>query len=1180
MADNVVDSLAIEIEANASQSVDGIKRLSRALTSLATSTAKVNSAGLGNVVSQVQRLSSVTTSAGTGATNASNGTRKYSNALNLLTSSSGRAEKSTKSLAYYFGKIYANCFLAIRGFKAIGNAVNSAMDYIEAFNFFDVAISTAVAKGDDWANAGYQNAQEYATAFKQGLGNLNEKMTGFSVNSDTGDVAPSSKANLGINITDLETFESEIVSVTSSLGLATQASYDTSKGLAMLAADMSSLHNIDLKTVMQNFQSGIIGQSRALYKFGIDITAATLSTYAYKYGITKAVSEMTQAEKMQLRMLAILDQSKVAWGDLANTINQPANQLRVFTSGVKNLAITIGKLLLPIVSAVLPYLNAMVKALQRFFTWIANIAGIKLDAGNAGVGTSDIFDGIEDSADKADTSVGNLTNSVKELNKQLAPFDELNNMTTSNPSSGSNSGSGSGGSGGTVDLTDEINKALANYEKAWDEAYANMTDKATAMADTIVDAFKRKDYKGIGTYISNGLTNALNSIPWKTIYSVASEFGSGFAEFLNGLITPDLFEAVGKTIASALNTAIYTSLSFATTFDWGNLGESIAAGINGFFENFDFKAFAETLNSWVHGLEKAIGTAIQNVDWSKVVSGLGDFLTNLDFDTVAVIIGTLTIKKIGKVAIGNAIKDLVIKKILSWIAPLGVLSIPELAVKFSSLVFSGVGAGTPFFDTVGNWIVEGIENVMDALLPDSISDAIGGGLAGVSIGGVAGSWLGPIGTIAGMIIGGIIGAMANVDIDGESVLSIIVDKLFNWDWTKELFEDMKTSFKTAFDGNRTDLMDMGGWILEGIMDGFAAAFMAISEPFVDLFNWIWDGICSIFGIHSPAKEMKPLGKYIFQGVLEGFTSSFESFTDSVKEFFGKYVKPWFTVDKWKESIGSIKDALLNKWSDATNWWNSKTDLSEIKSKIENISTRVSGAWKNATDWWGRKTSLSQIKTTMESVSQRVREKWNEAKAWWSSKSPLNQITTTVENISSKVRDKWNGVKSYWSSKSPLSSITASVSDFVGNVRERWNNLYNWWSGLSLPKIFANISLPHLSVSWSKVGSISIPSFGVEYYAKGGFPDIGTTFVAGEAGAEMVGNINGKTGVASNQEITGIREAVYDAGEAQLAELREQNALLRQLLAKDMGISARDVFNAVRQEDENYENMTGHSAFVR
>ena len=286
MADNVVDSLAIEIEANASQSVDGIKRLSRALTSLATSTAKVNSAGIGNVVSQVQRLSSVTTSAGTGATNANNGTRKYSNALNLLTSSSGRAEKSTKSLAYYFGKIYANCFLAIRGFKAIGNAVNSAMDYIEAFNFFDVAISTAVAKGDDWANAGYQNAQEYATAFKQGLGNLNEKMTGFSVNSDTGDVAPSSKANLGINITDLVTFESEIVSVTSSLGLATQASYDTSKGLAMLAADMSSLHNIDLKTVMQNFQSGIIGQSRALYKYGIDITNATLATYAYKYGVS------------------------------------------------------------------------------------------------------------------------------------------------------------------------------------------------------------------------------------------------------------------------------------------------------------------------------------------------------------------------------------------------------------------------------------------------------------------------------------------------------------------------------------------------------------------------------------------------------------------------------------------------------------------------------------------------------------------------------------------------------------------------------------------------------------------------------------------------------------------------------------------------------------------------------
>lgn len=85
-----------------------------------------------------------------------------------------------------------------------------------------------------------------------------------------------------------------------------------------VAGDISSLFNVDYSTVAQNLQSGLIGQSRALYKYGIDITNATLATYAYNLGISKSVSEMTQMEKQQLRVLAILDQSKVSWGDLAN----------------------------------------------------------------------------------------------------------------------------------------------------------------------------------------------------------------------------------------------------------------------------------------------------------------------------------------------------------------------------------------------------------------------------------------------------------------------------------------------------------------------------------------------------------------------------------------------------------------------------------------------------------------------------------------------------------------------------------------------------------------------------------------------------------------------------------------------------------------------------------------------
>ena len=340
--------------------------MSKALSSMANAVKKINDAGLDRVSSQMKSFNVGTNQTTISLSRATGGTRKFGNGLKSLASHTSGAKDGMKSLAYHFWKFYANCFLAIRGIKALGKAVNGAMDYIEAFNFYDVAIGSATEKTDEWEKLGYRSAEAYATAFKQGLGDLNEKMTGFSVDVNSGDIKPSGMPNLGIDITQLETFEAEIVSVTSSLGLATKTSYDASKALSMLTADMSSLKNIDLKTVMQNFQSGLIGQSRALYKYGIDITNATLSTYAYQYGVSKSVSEMTQAEKMQLRLLAILDQSKVAWGDLANTINQPANQLRVFTSGVKNLAITIGKLLLPVVSAVLPYLNAMVKHYRHF----------------------------------------------------------------------------------------------------------------------------------------------------------------------------------------------------------------------------------------------------------------------------------------------------------------------------------------------------------------------------------------------------------------------------------------------------------------------------------------------------------------------------------------------------------------------------------------------------------------------------------------------------------------------------------------------------------------------------------------------------------------------------------------------------------------------------------------------
>jgi hypothetical protein len=152
--------------------------------------------------------------------------------------------------------------------------------------------------------------------------------------------------------------------------------------------------------------------------------------------------------------------------------------------------------------------------------------------------------------------------------------------------------------------------------------------------DTIWKDYKSqiKNLRELGEYIGNTLTDTLNSINWDSVYAGARNFGKGLADFLNGLISPELFGAVGRTIAGALNTAIYAALAFGETFDWNDFGLSIATGINEFFATFDFKSLAKAINVWVQGIYDTIKTAIKNIKWSKVLEGIAtSSLLSFDF---------------------------------------------------------------------------------------------------------------------------------------------------------------------------------------------------------------------------------------------------------------------------------------------------------------------------------------------------------------------------------------------------------------------------------------------------------------------------------------------------------------------------------------------------------------------
>lgn len=585
--------------------------------------------------------------------------------LNTYTASATRATKSTFSLAAAFGKFYATYFLVIRGIKSLWSSIEGTTDYIEAFNYYTVAFNKVGKEwGKDFEKFGYDNAEDYAQSFGNRVNELLGKMSGLKVDVDGGLISESGMKNLGLNLQVITQYASQLASITNSLGQTGEVTTAISKSMTMLAGDISSLFNVDFSTVATNLQSGLIGQSRALYKYGIDITNATLQTYAYKYGIEKAVSEMSQAEKQQLRLLAILDQSKVSWGDLANTINSPSNMIRQFTNNVKEAGMVLGQLFIPVLQKVLPVINGVVIAIKRLLVSVANLLGIKIDFSSFGQGVSGYNEELEGTADALD-KVGT---SAKNAQSGIRAFDKL--KVISMPKS---SGSGSGAGGAGIDLTKEIMDATAEYEKVWQEAFDKMQNTAMEWADKIEkllepvkklfkdlfngDFFEAgQDLSGIVTGIFNWMSDAIASIDWYQI-------GQNIGQFLAGIDWTAVFTSAGNFIETAIDAAIdlwkgsFDAAPIETTIItaigllkftgvgdiiWGKISDKLSAKVLGSSIGI-VPTIAISAVTWEIGFNvgKSLGKALfpddaeyyDNFTWFGE-NGFFDTLKNTDFTTL------------------------------------------------------------------------------------------------------------------------------------------------------------------------------------------------------------------------------------------------------------------------------------------------------------------------------------------------------------------------------------------------------------------------------------------------------------------------------------------------------------------------------------------------------------------
>lgn len=610
-------------------------RMTEALAQLATASGKINKA-TNSLSNSFSRLSNSTNGLGNAGKKLSSMIGAASSALTGFGNNANVTSKKVGSLTSQLAGLYAKFFTVTRGIKALWNSVNSASDYVETLNYFNSAFDQ-VTDGLDiskWQNAGVKSAEEYVGSFEKRAKELTKKMTGFEV-SDAGDLTRTKGVSLGLDPKQTMNYQATYAQMASSMGATADASTKVSQALTEIGADLASVKNLEFNDVWNDMASGITGMSRALDKYGINIRVANLQQELYNLGIDATVSSLSQSDKAILRTITILNSSKYAWADLASTINQPANQVRMLKSNFEALGRSIGTLFLPIVAKVLPYINGLVMALERAFSWLAKLLGIKLSdyVSSTGKASVDMGD-IADSTDNAASGLDNANDNAKKLQKTLSvlSFDELNQLNDNKTSSSSgSSGSGALGSAHIPELDAAFDKALSDYQKAWDQAFANVENKAQTVSDKIIKAFKqiRKNAKpttaAIKKLYNEGLSrlgnfsiNALKNL-WKNYLQPIGKWSlsnnSGFPRFFN--ITNDLLTKINWLKLQTSLEGLFTMLQKPTQFVW--------TGLMDFYEHFLVPVGTWTMNGAIPQLVDALTSFGNNIHWEELNKSLKNF---------------------------------------------------------------------------------------------------------------------------------------------------------------------------------------------------------------------------------------------------------------------------------------------------------------------------------------------------------------------------------------------------------------------------------------------------------------------------------------------------------------------------------------------------------------------------
>lgn len=895
---------------------------------------------------------------------------------NRVTAANERQKKSYMSLSAQLNNFMQSAKKLV-SLKAIaeylGNAVAKFNDFYEATDLFHNAMGNLSGEADT----------------------LISKMQGL----------------LGVDPTKAMTYMATIQSLGTSFGLTSDKAYVLSKNLTQLAYDEGSYWNKDVAETFTAMSSAISGEIEPIRRLGVDLSQARLQQELLALGFNKQVSSLSQADKAVLRYIAIMKQTANVQGNLAQTIQSPANQIKILKAQLDMLAKSVGSLLYPAMKSILPPLIAAVQLIREFVQWVAKLMGVKVvftdftkSADSVG-GIGDAMDNTADSTKKA----------AKALKDYTMGFDELNIIDPKQGSSGSGSGASAGNILGDVDLS--------GYDmfKQYNEEFAKQ-----------IDAIKQK----IKAMLPLIATVATALAAWK----------------LTNLIT-DIVDAISKMNALksiVLGLGVFT---VGVVLEITGIKDAIENGVNG-------KNFAEIVLGALIG---TTGAAILGKGIAQFIvtgfgsSSVGQAIKAAGGSTAGAIIGAA----IGGIVTGipmfvTGVYDAVkngLNTLNGILIPLG-----------STMTGAGVGA---IIGSLGGPISTGI-GVLIGLIVGAMTDV---GIAIYQNWDKITSQLDKVSAEFKQWFVGVgewwnekwEGFKTNFQTAWESLPGFVQHPIQALDQASaglkqwfvgvgEWWNQKWSGFKTNWDKSWNSLVDTvkdlpkkflnyGKDIVEGLINGINNGIETAKKTVGGLAKAIIDKFTTETDINSPSKVFEQFGIYIDQGLANGITAALpyveQAMTNlaNVAQQKGNEMIDYSTTTA-TNFVDGFFNGLDSKWQELDSGLQS-----DFFGTVQNLWNAVQSG------------DLKTVGTTAAAIIWQAMGEKNRSEVKTYAADLISQLSGALKKAAGTLFDSALQIgKNIWK------GITNNFGDIVNNVSQLGQKIYNGFSSLKVPLTNAGFSI--------------------------------------------------------------------------------------------------------------------------